>query len=150
MDLTIRLEQGVLNCRVAAVIIKEGYLLLHKNIQDDYWALPGGRIKLHENSADAIVRELKEELNIQLQCKRLLWVSENFFNIKEDHYHEFGFYYEIDSQNLQLFPKAFNAYDNEDFVYQWIKIDELNSLHIYPEFIKEKINDMEFEHYIGN
>lgn len=150
MDLTVKLKQGVLNCRVAAVIIKEGCMLLHKNIMEPYWALPGGRIKLHENSANAIVREMEEELNVSLPCKRLLWVSENFFNINEEQYHEFGFYYEMDSQALQVVTTTFRALDNEDLIYRWVKIEELNTLNVYPEFVKEKIFDMKFEHFIGN
>lgn len=149
MDLTVKLKQGVLNCRVAAVIVKDGYMLLHKNIKDSYWTLPGGRIKLHENSANAIVREMEEELNVTLRCKRLLWVSENFFNLNEEQFHEFGFYYEMDSQALRVVTTTFSALDNEDFIYKWVKIDKLNTLSVYPEFVKEKIVDLKFEHIIG-
>ena len=44
-----------------------------------YAYLPGGRIKLNETAQQALIRELQEEIGIQAQIERPLWVTQAFF-----------------------------------------------------------------------
>ena len=37
-----------------------------------FWELPGGKVKLYENPEKALIREIKEELNIELKVKDLI------------------------------------------------------------------------------
>ncbi|MGY0036530.1 NUDIX hydrolase [Pedobacter sp. NJ-S-72] len=48
------------------VVIKEGKLLLAFSGNKNAWYLPGGKIDSGETSLQAIQREIKEELNIQM------------------------------------------------------------------------------------
>lgn len=89
-------------CRVAGVAIDDDRVLLHRSIHDDFWALPGGRLEVGETTSEALRREMSEEVGVDIEVGRLLWVIENFF----DHYpldrppdvsevsahHEIGFY----------------------------------------------------------
>lgn len=70
----------VFMCRVAGVAVHEGRVLLHRSEHDDFWALPGGRLEVGETSADALRREMLEEVNVDVSVGRLLWVVENFFH----------------------------------------------------------------------
>ncbi|WP_156958464.1 hypothetical protein [Virgibacillus sp. SK37] len=51
MDATFKLENAVFNYRVAAVMLEKNHLLLHKQVNDNYWALPGGRVKVLEGKS---------------------------------------------------------------------------------------------------
>ena len=53
---------GGFNYRVAGIALSEGRLLLHTSDRDDFWSLPGGRCEFGETSAEALVREMREEL----------------------------------------------------------------------------------------
>jgi len=68
------------NYRTVAVIIHDGYVLLHRADYENFWGLPGGRVEILESSDVALARELREELgqNVDAQVGRLLWMAENF------------------------------------------------------------------------
>lgn len=55
----------------------------------------GGKIKTGETSEQAVIREYKEELDIDISIDRLLWIAENFFEFNGVKYHEFNFTYLI-------------------------------------------------------
>jgi 8-oxo-dGTP diphosphatase len=57
---------------VNATIIKDGKILFGKRIDIGKWELPGGKIKPGEQPTDAIKRELKEELDLDVEIKKLL------------------------------------------------------------------------------
>ena len=60
-DITFILDGIKFNCRVATIIRNDDKVLLHKNINDDFYALPGGRIKSGEDSETALSREFTEK-----------------------------------------------------------------------------------------
>lgn len=62
MDITIDVGDYKLNVRTAGVIIHNGKVLAHKNMNSNHYALIGGRVEVGENSADTVKREIKEEL----------------------------------------------------------------------------------------
>ncbi|MEK4230953.1 NUDIX hydrolase [Solibacillus sp. FSL H8-0538] len=150
MDLTIKLNETILNCRVAGVLIKEQYVLLHKTVADDFWILPGGRIKVNENSIVALKREMLEELTIEITCDELLWLAENFFEHNGIDYHEYGFYYKIASDHLDVTDEIIYGRESELYLYKWFKIDQLDEIEVYPRFIKDHILDSNFKHFIEN
>jgi 8-oxo-dGTP diphosphatase len=47
-------------------------LLLHRSIAPSQWELPGGKVEGGESAASAAVRELREELGIDVQLTRRL------------------------------------------------------------------------------
>ena len=94
MDLTFKTKEGRFNYRVAGVMIHENKLLIMKDHRAPYYYLPGGRVNLHETSTCAILREIKEELQVEGKVNRLLWIHENFFyeQILNEPFHEICFY----------------------------------------------------------
>jgi 8-oxo-dGTP diphosphatase len=52
-------------------------LLIHRNTKDlQQWELPGGKLEKNELPEQAVVRELKEELNVQVQTVKYIGFKE--------------------------------------------------------------------------
>ena len=49
MDLTLDVEDYKLNVRAAGVIIHNGKILVHRNVNSDHYALIGGRVEIGED-----------------------------------------------------------------------------------------------------
>lgn len=64
---------------VGAFILNEHNELLlvrrKKEPEAAHWSLPGGKVELMETIEDATVREIKEELGVTIELKRLLCVT---------------------------------------------------------------------------
>lgn len=67
MDLTFRTDKGKFNFRVGAILIRDGKVLMVKNARASYYYSVGGRVKYNETCDEAIVREVKEELGVDLE-----------------------------------------------------------------------------------
>jgi ADP-ribose pyrophosphatase YjhB (NUDIX family) len=79
----ITFDQGKarFNHRVAGIVLNGDRVLIHRAEIDDFWSLPGGRVSILESTADALEREMQEELDVEVDIKRLVWVVENFFDL---------------------------------------------------------------------
>jgi ADP-ribose pyrophosphatase YjhB (NUDIX family) len=82
-----------LNYRVGGVCVHDGHVLLQRLETEKIWALPGGRPKIFETARDALVREMREEIETPVEVGRLLWVMENFFAHEGRHFHEIALYF---------------------------------------------------------
>lgn len=62
---------------VAAVIERGGYVLVSQRPQGSgyagYWEFPGGKREQGESDVDALVRELREELDIEVIVGERIW-----------------------------------------------------------------------------
>lgn len=62
-----------------AAIVRDGRLLLVKRLtppEAGSWSLPGGKVEFGERVADAVRREIEEEIGVEIALKRLLTVVE--------------------------------------------------------------------------
>lgn len=121
---------------VVAAVIKdenEKILITQRNLnkaQGGLWEFPGGKIESNETRENAIVREIKEELDIDIEVKAYL--SEKVFN-----------YPEKDINLIALECKKINGeirlLEHED--YKWVLKNELDNFQFAPAdlFIVERI-----------
>ena len=82
--------------RVAAVVVRDGHVLLQHALDGDFWVLPGGRILPLETTTDALVRTMRWETGQDVSVCRLLWVMEYATPIDGRPVHELGFIYLTD------------------------------------------------------
>ena len=79
--------------RAAGILLSGEWVLLHRRLGQAVWALPGGKAEVGESAAQALVRELREELSLSAICGPLMYVAENFFSLAGAHAHEIGLYF---------------------------------------------------------
>jgi len=143
MDLNLSVDNGKFVCRVAGIIIHNNKVLFETRDDSEFWAPPGGTVAFGESSIDAIKRELKEELGVEVNIERLLWTTEGFFVQKGKPIHSFMFYYLGTIENDKGIYGAEDPFLRRDqgdrgnlMTFQWHDLNKLNELKVFPEFLK--------------
>ncbi|NTW32968.1 MAG: NUDIX domain-containing protein [Bacteroidetes bacterium] len=75
----------------------EGKVLLlrrKKNPEAGLWSIPGGMVEYNEKVQDALTREIKEELDVEIKVKKLLCVIDNL--ITDGCFHTVSLSYIVD------------------------------------------------------
>ena len=78
-DLCVKMDEGILNIRVGAIIMKDDKFLMVENDRFPHMYSVGGRIKFGETAEEAVVREVFEETGVKMEIDRLGFIHENFF-----------------------------------------------------------------------
>ncbi|MFW9878456.1 MAG: NUDIX hydrolase [Candidatus Thorarchaeota archaeon] len=165
--ITFEKENNIFTYRIVGVAIHNKRVLVHRSIIDDFWSLPGGRCELLEISKDALIREMIEEIGVEIRIIRPLYFVENFFNFEGKDYHEISIFY------LMEFPPNFKlAFENDtfrgkehelifennelygkelDLIFKWVKIDEIDTIRLYPLFLRKSLKNIKpFPEHIIN
>ena len=147
MDITFKTEQGRFNYRVCGIIIHGEKILAMKNGRTPYYFLPGGRVRLGETVEEAVVRELREELEIDAKIARPLWFNQGFFNedVTGEQFHEICLYFLMDISHTDLLSKGetFTLHEGtQRHSFEWLAFERLKEEYFYPVFLKEKIFDL--------
>ena len=133
-------ELGVkFNYRVAGLIQEGDKIFVQKNVDEDLYFPLGGRVKYLEHSDDALIREIKEEIGIEIKHEDLTFldVIENFFTYKGVKFHELLFVYKINTPKELLKINNMNSLDKEIEFNTWVDIKELPNLNLQPEELKK-------------
>ena len=140
MDISFKTPEGRFNYRVCGVIIRNGKLLAMQDGVVPYSYLPGGRVQLHETAEDAVLREIREEMNLEARIIRPLWLSQSFFteDTSGERFHEICIYYLLELPGIadENFSFMENGRRNR---FEWIPFGDLKEKYLYPEFIKDRI-----------
>ena len=125
--------------RIVGVAIEDGRVLLHQAEGDDFWALPGGRAELLEPAEATLRREMREELDIQVEVVRPLWLVENFFQHQGYQHHELGIYFLMRvpadwSYRAQTEPFLGDE-NGTRLICRWFPLEELAAIKVYPSFL---------------
>ena len=148
----------IFSYRVAGVAIYNNKVLVHKNINDDFWSLPGGRCEFLEISKDRLLREMKEEIGVEIRIVRPLYFVENFFFFEGKNYHEISIFYQMEfppdfksvfeNESFQRSEKALgfngdNHYGKElELIFKWVHINQLEELRLYPLFLRKSLKNI--------
>ncbi len=121
---------------VVAAVIKDDsgkILITQRNLkksQGGLWEFPGGKIEPNETKEQAIVREIKEELTIDINVKN--YIDEKIFTYPEKDINLIALECSIINGNIELL-------EHED--YRWVSSSELENFEFAPAdmFIVEKL-----------
>lgn len=114
---------------VAAIIFKDGKVLIAKRKPEKslggFWEFPGGKIEEGEAPETTAIREIKEELGIQISVDRYL--SESVYQ------------YDFGTINLKGYICKFMSGEmslNDHSEVKWVNIDELKLYKMAPADVK--------------
>ena len=126
---------------VLGVAIKDGKLLVseaYDSVKNNYfYRCLGGGIEFQETSIDALKREFKEEINIDIEVGNFLGVAENIFTYNGKKGHEIVFFYEINIPENLYQEKYIQDEDGEIGEAVWVDIKDFKngSKILYPREI---------------
>jgi len=153
MDITLNVEDYLLNVRTSGIIIHDNKILLHKNINEEHYALIGGRVAIGESSEEALKREVMEEMGKEVDIIEGLTTVENFFEMKDSKYYEILFVHRLefkDEQDKKILDTIKNVEGKDYLIYEWIDIDEIDKYPLRPKVIKDMLKDKKFPAYKYN
>lgn len=151
IDVDIKHEDGFFKLRVCGVVKKNNKILTLKAKSFDGYCFPGGHLELGELSSVGVLREMKEELGVDVEIEYLICVNENVFtNNKGTVSHEIAYYYLVT-------PKS--EISEDDFVIEeldkgklkehnfcWLELDKIDQYRLMPpmigEFLKNNKKDV--------
>ncbi|MCX7633644.1 MAG: NUDIX domain-containing protein [Turneriella sp.] len=126
-------RQGIRH-RIAGLHLHDGRLLLvrHKKQNREYYLLPGGGQEAGESAVEALIREWKEELNLNIRVGKFLFCGESV---------------PTNARRMQVFQMVFavEAIEGQIAVrkqgplagYAWVPLAELNSITIFPDCLSQ-------------
>jgi 8-oxo-dGTP pyrophosphatase MutT (NUDIX family) len=132
-------KQFMLRC--AAILIWDGRVLLQQGKKRGAWVLPGGKIEMLERSADALHRELIEELGVCAEIGKMVAVIENLHAYGAEGLHELGLYYmaTIASETPLLKTEGLFAGTDSHLNFEWKPLEQLSNLEIHPSVLKRHL-----------
>ncbi|UFJ41077.1 NUDIX domain-containing protein [Brevibacillus humidisoli] len=81
---------GLPRLGVGAVITNEQneilLVLRNRNPEKDTWSIPGGKVDPYETLEHCVIREVKEEVNLDVEVKGLLCMAETIRPESEEHW----------------------------------------------------------------
>lgn len=93
----------------ALIINKNRLLLMHRNTENRVqWELPGGKLEKGEKPENTVIRELIEELNINIKIERYLGYKESEENNIILKYHWFKCTFANENEIPKLMEKKFD------------------------------------------
>ena len=143
-DCTVAIDNGYINIRVGAIIMKGNKFLMVGNQKDEYLYSVGGRIQFGESAEEAVVREVFEETGVRLEVDRLGFVHENFFygdyGKKEDKLiYEISFFFYMKTPDD--FEPICDSFTDDESKERLIWVDEKSDITYYPAFFREELRN---------
>lgn len=121
--------RGLVETIARGVAVRDGKVLVCRAKGGKSTYLPGGHIEFGETAAEALVREVREELGVESQAGKFLGVVENSFLQHGRPHSEINLVYA-----LELAPDVANdPVAQEDWIeFEWCEIAKLESANLLP------------------
>jgi len=128
--------------RAAALIVRDGRVLLNQLKGDVAWMLPGGTGEFGETIEQTLSRELREELGVTCDVGRLLWVVEHFFDLGRRRWHQILWIHEValpdDCAVVRAETHETPSADGVDR-FRWVPLREVRDLRMVPGFLADAL-----------
>lgn len=129
--------------RASAIIIQNNKILLIHRIKkdDDYFVFPGGGIEEGESREEAMAREIKEELNLEVRSMKLVFELDNK---SQKNQHEFFFLIK-DFSGIPVVggPEREIMNEQNQYVPVWVELEKVADLaNLFPTEAKIKVKQV--------
>ena len=123
------------------VCVVDGHVLLCRPAGGDYTYLPGGHIEFGEKGAEALAREVREELGLEAEVGELLGVVESSFVQHGRQHAEISLVYRLGLPGLSggTRPPA-PLKSKEDWIeFAWWPVDRLDAANMLPPEMRRHV-----------
>ena len=143
MDLKIKTEREEFHGRTCGIITQGKNFLIMRVNNTPYYHIPGGHIEIGEDSKQAVIREVKEEIGCDVQKADLFAIQENFWVKGKKQFHGIEFYYII-KPKFELEMKDYQKIENDKgekklLDFKWVTIEELKVIDLRPSNIRDML-----------
>lgn len=155
MDILFETEQGKFSYRVAGLAVQDGKLLVQRAEGGDGLAVPGGHLAFGETAQEALRREFREELGINIEVGGLAAVGEVFFDWNGP-CQQIGLYFRIELPDgpWEGVRHGFDDYGNvrEEIDFLWVPVEKIQReevLFYLPE-LAGHLNEEGIMYFVSN
>jgi mutator protein MutT len=138
-----------MNLRAAAIILKDEQILLFRRVKEEwgeYWVFPGGGVESNETPEQAMIREIQEELSLQVTEYELLFEVFNDFTMNQQYPPRQEYYYLVTGfvGDVRLGGEEADRISEADQYYPtWVPLARLEEMeHLKPEVARLKLLDI--------
>ncbi len=119
----MKIGKDYIGVSVGAFIVNENNeVLLHKRAvpaEKDHWCIPGGRLEMFEKLEDAVIREVKEEIDVDVKIERIMGVCDHIIETEKAHWVAMSYLCKITNGE----PKIMEPDKASEM--KWFKLDNL-------------------------
>lgn len=115
------------------LVRRDSQVLLARPTGEDWWFLPGGHVEPGEPAADALVRELREELGVTAEVGEILACAENFYQDAAGSHHELNVVFRA------VIPPGDVESREAHLEFGWVDDDEVGREEVRPPAVHELI-----------
>ena len=115
---------------VAAVIIKDDKILVTQRGYGDFkgkWEFPGGKIENNESKENALIREIKEEMNADINVEKYLTTVD--YDYENFHLTMHTYICSL-KNNFEMVQHGDNEFEHDAMI--WVSKDELDNVDFLP------------------
>ena len=113
--------------------------------RENFYRPPGGGIKFGEYGKDALIREFKEEFNLELMNIKFLFTLENIFVSEGQKGHEIVLVYDAQLRDSALYETNLSGMEDDGSTFKafWRSLDEIRQENhpLYPDGLAEKLKN---------
>ena len=142
----------ILSYRTCGLLRNNKKVLLQ--IEDGNVLIPGGHVEFMEDSKNALIREFKEELNLDIKINEFICFGEFLIN-GDFNIQQLNTFYEASCDNLEIPQEGeFELKDSDGKMqkFKWFDEDEINKLELEPKVLLDIIKGKQIEnkHFVVN
>lgn len=155
MDIKINNADLHFKFRVCGVLQHKNRYLTTQIEDNTFYCLPGGHSEIYENTEEATIREMEEELGFPIKIKRLLAIAQNFFVEGSEKWHEFSYYYLVEAKNLDdVNENDYVRFENDKGIvkrleFKWLTKEEFQTVDFRPHFVVDLLSSNKPVHIIN-
>lgn len=137
-DFRFKTDQQICGVRATALIVQDDKIYLNRNEQGRYYTI-GGAIQVGETTEEAVKREVKEEVGLDVNVERLTFVVENTFCQDGVNFHNIEFHYLVKPLGE---PGVEMVEGSERRSCEWVDLVDINAIDLVPAFLKTELTKL--------
>lgn len=119
-----------IECIVRGLAVRDGRILLCRNIEHGLAYLPGGHVDPGETAAEALAREFAEECGLTVEVGAFLLANEHIFTQRGKPRHEWNVVFHVEHEGGE-WPEKVPSLESE-LLFEWCDVAGLPEANFVP------------------